>query len=559
MKKRIISKKKLLIFNIIILLILVFGIATNILLIYFKDLKNKQYTEMYLASNTNTVHLFDKKLNNEKSVSRGLKVKVYKNVKTENYYKIEYDNQIFYAKEDSLVSDINLVILEKEKYVRTNLTLYKNDIDFNILSYIKKGEKLEVTGYSKILIDGSVLMYKVKYMEQEGYVYSKYLVDTNELSLKNYDEEGTYLIHKNGLSDPYGIGGAGDLDYYPRNKPVFDDNIMPSPVKALYINSAAIKNIDEYIEVAKEIGANAFVIDIKDGALAYQSVVAKLYSETSYNYGNDTMENYVNNVKKAKENGFYVIGRIVTFNDTHYAVDNKDDVIVYKNNNQLFGGEYWLTPYSRRVWQYNVELAIEAIKQAGFNEIQFDYVRFPDRTTSVNHLLDFKNKYNESKAQAVQNFLMYATDEIHKYNVYVSADVFGESAGDYVTGYGQYWPAISNVVDVISGMPYPDHFSPHSYGINEVVWTVPEKLLTAWSADVALRQKTISTPALVRTWIQAYNSIREPYVEYDDRKIEEQIKGLYTNGLKDGFMTWSSSSNINKYRSFTNSFKVKYD
>lgn len=96
----------------------------------------------------------------------------------------------------------------------------------------------------------------------------------------------------------------------------------------------------------------------------------------------------------------------------------------------------------------------------GFNEIQFDYVRFPDRTYSYEKSgeISMQNTYGEEKAQAIQKFLMYASDEIHSVGAYISADVFGESAHNYVTGYGQYWPAISNVVDVISAMPYPDHF-----------------------------------------------------------------------------------------------------
>ena len=92
-----------------------------------------------------------------------------------------------------------------------------------------------------------------------------------------------------------------------------------------------------------------------------------------------------------------------------------------------------------------------------------------------------------------------------KVKMNVSIDVFGESANNYVTAYGQFWPAISNVADVISGMPYPDHFNKHEYGIEEVVWTVPYKLLDKWSKYVLSKQNIIPTPAVVRTWIQTYN------------------------------------------------------
>ena len=141
----------------------------------------------------------------------------------------------------------------------------------------------------------------------------------------------------------------------------------------------------------------------------------------------------------------------------------------------------------------------------GFNEIQFDYIRFPDRTLNLekNNVINMNNTYNEEKAEALQAFLMYARDELHSLNVYISADVFGECAHNYVTSYGQYWPAISNVVDVISGMPYPDHFGAYEYGIEEVVWTVPYKLLTVWGEFVSGKQSMIPSPAKVRTWIQS--------------------------------------------------------
>ena len=86
---------------------------------------------------------------------------------------------------------------------------------------------------------------------------------------------------------------------------------------------------------------------------------------------------------------------------------------------------------------------------------------------------------------------MYACDELHDLHAYVSADVFGETSNNYVTAYGQYWPAISNVVDVISPMPYPDHFGSHAYDIEEVVWTVPYKLMYAWGSQALGMQKLI--------------------------------------------------------------------
>ena len=153
---------------------------------------------------------------------------------------------------------------------------------------------------------------------------------------------------------------------------------------------------------------------------------------------------------------------------------------------------------------------------------------------------------------------MYACDEIHKVGAYVSIDVFGESASNYVTAYGQFWPAISNIADVISGMPYPDHFNPHDYDIKEVVWTVPYKLLDKWSKYVVSKQEVIPTPAIVRTWIQTYNTTKKPSVVYDSNKISDQIQALYDNGLNGGYMTWNSSSNLVKYKEVSHAFRKVY-
>ena len=266
-------------------------------------------------------------------------------------------------------------------------------------------------------------------------------------------------------------------------------------------------------------------------------------------------------IKKIKDNDFYVIGRITVFKDDYYAEDNNNETIFDTRTNTpyLHNGSYWPSAYSRNVWYFNVELAKEAIKEMGFNEIQFDYVRFPDRTSSVEEFLDYKNKYNETKAQAIQRFIMYACDEIHKLKAYVSIDVFAESAHSYVTSYGQYFPAISNIADVVSAMPYPDHFNKYQYGFTNPVWTTPYELLKYWGENyVQNRQKETTTPAKIRTWIQAYDTIKEPYIKYDSEKISEQIKGLYDAKLDNGFITWNSGSSLLKYNEIKEALSKNY-
>ena len=545
-------KRKIKTLPLIITCLIVLGLILGIIFLN-KNEQEKPIIENYLANNKPQVELYDEEFNKVLELPRGTKVIIKEDVQNEeqNYKKIEYENNTYLVKEENINEQI---VLEKEIYVRTPCILYENEKDGKILSHLKKGEKLEITGYD-YLKDGNVNMYKVK----DGYAYAKYL-DQDEIEANKYYDNGSYEIHKK-RTNVFGGGDAETLDYYPYIKPKFEENIMPEEVKSLYINKEAIKNIDEYIELAKQTKINAFVVDIKDNAsTAYKSNVMKELSPTNYNNADMTIEEYKNQIKKIKDNNFYVIGRITTFKDDYYAIDNKEDTIYDTRTNEPFNhnNSLWPSAYSRNVWYFNVELAKEAIKEFEFNEIQFDYVRFPDRTSNIEPYLDFKNKYNETKAQAIQGFVMYACDELHKLNVYVSIDVFAESAHQYVTGYGQYLPAISNIADVVSPMPYPDHFSRNEYGIKEPVWTVPYKLIKEWAGYVQDRQKETTTPAIIRTWIQTYDTIHEPYITYDSSKVSDQIKALYDTNIKNGFITWNSGSSLVKYKSLSEAFNKDY-
>jgi hypothetical protein len=524
----------------------------------------------YLTNTSDyNINLYNNNFKIVDSVPRGLKVIVNNKNKEENnnklFYMIKINNKDYYVANENIVKDKKDIISEDKVYVRTSINLLDNIKDTKLGRLVLKGEELKVLSYDKINDKGIVNVYKVSNGKDEGYIYGKYVVLNKESSLLNYDQNNSYLIHSKRLN-AHGGGAAGNLDYYPVDKKVFKDNIMPDPVYALYLtsSSATINNIDKYIELVKDTKINAFVVDIKDNQVpGYKSLVMKKYSITNYNRANNSVEAYRAAIKKLKDAGFYVIGRITVFKDYYYALDHPENTILDTRTNQPFmhGNTYWPSPFQRDVWEFNVELAKEAVREMKFNEIQFDYIRFPDRTNTFESAgyMNFRNTYNEEKAQAVQRFLMYATDQLHQLKVYVSGDVFGESAHTYVTAYGQYFPAMSNVLDVISAMPYPDHFSKFEYGFKEVVWTVPYQILNHWGSKYAIkRQGEIPSPAKVRTWIQAYDTIREPFIKYNAKEVEDQIKGLFDAGLNNGYMTWNSSSNIEKYRAQLSAYSKNY-
>ncbi len=522
--------------------------------------------KMFVASNSQTVPLYDMNFNEVEKLTRGTEIIINGDKTTNNnqeYYKINYNKNEYYILANDLVKEESDIVKEKEMYVRSSLTLYEDIDSIRIKGMIEKGEKIEILGYNNLNDDGSVDVYKVKYNNQEGYVYGKYLVNNHDEAILNYDEENSYQIHKK-RGNSWGGGDAGSLDYYPYEKSKFEDNVMPSEVRSLYMNAGVIKNVDDYIKLAKESGINAIVVDIKDNTSpGYPANAMKEYSITNYEKAINTYDEYKSAIKKIKDAGLYVIGRITVFKDSYYSKDHPEDTILDTATGKSYNhdGSYWPSAFNRNVWEFNVSLAIESVKEMGFNEIQFDYVRFPDRVKSLEDAgkIDYNNTYKETKAQAIQRFVMYACDEIHKYGAYVSIDVFGESAHTYVTPYGQYWPAISNVADVISGMPYPDHFSTYEYGFKEPVWTIPYDLLYLWGDEfVMARQSEIPTPAIVRTWIQAYDSIKSPYVTYDASMVSKEIQGLYDAGLTGGFITWNGSSSLSKYKEISSAFGKEY-
>jgi len=460
------------------------------------------------------------------------------------------DDTIVYLETGAtIVTDPAEVIPGHCLFIRTGVNL--RDEEGRLLeSFGEKGSAVEVTGYDYLLPDGSAHMYRITMegSDAEGYILPWYLAGTQEEALVNYDHNGSYAIHA-ARTNRYGGGSADNLDYFPREKGPIEGNEMPEECRTLYLVNWRLDEVDAYLEIADSSGINAFVVDIVDGgSVGYAGDVMLANCPTGAAAAHKTVEEYRAVIQKLKEAGYYVIGRITTFNDSYFVQDHPEYAISDLNGNPLrLSGEYWPSPYNRTVWQYKVDLAVEAVELMGFQEIQFDYVRFPDSIGRYENrgTVDLRNTYGESKAQAIQRFLMYAADILHEHGAYVSADVYGESAYTYVTAYGQYWPAISNVVDVISGMPYPDHFGASG---SWRPWEHPYETLYEWGLCVMQRQGETATPAAVRTWIQAYNAIHEPHTRYGPNQVAAQIRGLRDAGCTGGYMTWNAGSSLDKYR-----------
>ena len=521
----------------------------------------KQRETLYVSSAEKTVEIARRDGEGTLTLVRGtpLEVRVIPlSVKEENSdeekeYRLVYiDEEEYLMTDEQLCADLQDAVREEKGYACLPAVLYVNPEGPEIAGQVNKTDEVQITGFANILSDGSVDRYKVSTGAGEGYIRSEYLVkDPSQI----IDTVADFQYER---EDWYGGGDAYTLDYPVLEKGNFPENPMPRECRTLYLNKVSVDYIDDYIEIAQNSGINAFIIDIKESnGPSYQSEVIREYSPTSYEYAYNTFEDYKAAVQKCKDAGIYVIGRIVTFKDDLYAYDHPEYVLsdIATGEPYELAYAYWPSPYQRAVWEYNAKLAIEAAKEIGFNEINFDYVRFPDRISFDIDYIDFRNSYNETMAQAINRFLFYIRDELHDCRTYVSFDVFGETSNDYVTAYGQYWPMMSNIADVMCAMPYPDHFQIHDYGIEQAVWEVPYTLLNIWGSYVNWRQEETPVPAKVRTWIQGFDTLwKEPAVEYTVDKINEQIEGLYSAGLDDGYMVWNAPAEVWRYWAYTPAF-----
>lgn len=402
------------------------------------------------------------------------------------------------------------------------------DTSAKVLDNLIKGSAVEIL--EEVKDDSGTSWYKVSYDgitgSVEGWIAALYTVkDRIELLGENLKE----------------------LNFSPQKKVnAFPDNPRVE-VKGIYLTkySASNDRLDKLIEMTKRTKINTFVIDVKDdkGHMLFPTKAAEKYSPEANKYA--TVKDISALMKKLKENNIYTIARIVSFKDPVYTRHHTDRAIIYKDSGKPFtnsDGLVWASAYDRILWEYNLEVSKEAAA-AGFNEIQFDYVRFPASDGGkLDKSLDYRSSTGESKPQAIQNYLIYAREQLSPLNVYVSADVYGlvGSVADDMS-LGQYWEAISNAVDYISPMMYPSHYAKGTYGL-PVPDAYPYETVFHSVKDSIARNKNIETPAVIRPWIQNFTAPWvKGYIKYSDKQVKDQIRALEENGIKE-YMLWNAGN-----------------
>lgn len=326
-------------------------------------------------------------------------------------------------------------------------------------------------------------------------------------------------------------------------------------VKALYLTGWSAGNrerMDYYINLVDETELNAFVIDIKndDGIVSYESKVPEVVEAGTFLKKYDAKQL----IEKLHAKDIYVIGRLVCFRDPAFSKKYPDRAVKHINGG-LWREEKndkdmtWLNPCDERNWKYIVDIAKEAV-ELGFDEIQFDYVRFPDGTRSK---MDF-GKTNFVKHEVINNFLAYAREEMP--DVTISADIFGivcvspEDREDI----GQYLELIGKNLDYISPMTYPSLYA-RGQIVNGIKFPDPdlEPYAVVYNTLLMARErlsKVEDYKADIRPYLQAYTASWLPvYQKYTAEQYRQQIQAVYDAGYEQ-WIFWDANNKYEGYDAF---------
>jgi hypothetical protein len=324
---------------------------------------------------------------------------------------------------------------------------------------------------------------------------------------------------------------AVDLSTLPA-KPRTGPRTLPVEVRGVHVTAALASlpgKLDDYLALERK-GLTAIELDVKDehGEVGFvpRSVPLAVSSGAAHAYYDPRAV-----ARRVHERGVYLIGRIVVFEDPVLSAA-RPDLAVTRPDGSVWrdaAGLGWTNPYDRRVWSYNVALAIAAAK-AGFDEIMFDYVRFPSDGDVAS--ASFRNPGHLAKRDAVPAFVRYAAKRLRPYHVRVGAAMFGLSAVRDL-GIGQLPARIAPYLDTVYAMTYPSLFGQGELGIQDPS-AAPGETVARALHDFRLRLR--GTHALLIPWVQDF-SFSTPY---DLDKVQAQVDSARRAGAK-GFMLWNAN------------------
>lgn len=329
--------------------------------------------------------------------------------------------------------------------------------------------------------------------------------------------------------------------------------------RAVYIPAnhvTSLKGINEYKKTILKNNLNALVVDMKDdyGLLRFEPKNELVKNKCYVSKYKIDIEQFV---KEFKKDDIYLIARIVVFKDKHLATEHKEYAVWNSSTNTSWDGikgtenvydkdgnfvkkqtvyydEKWVDPYSEEVWEYNVNIAKDLIDY-GFDEIQFDYIRFPTDGKNMNQA-QFRWKDNGmDKESAIMSFLSYARKNI---NAPLGIDIYGAN-GWYRSGTrtGQDVELLSDYVDVICPMFYPSHFEQSFLNYKPYEERPYRIYYYGTYRNTVIGRNHI----IVRPWVQAfYLGVTYDQKYYDTNYVKREVYGV-RDSVNRGYMFWNNT------------------
>lgn len=351
------------------------------------------------------------------------------------------------------------------------------------------------------------------------------------------DENGSFFLQSD--EDLYHIKAIGYRPYtFQKDLNITTLQLTPITIRALYLTFWGASNnssrLQKLLEVIDETKANAVVVDVKN---EYGSTLYWTSFEQANSYGAHKKRTN-RDIKKfmalMKSKNIYTIARIVTFKDELQASNNPDYAI--KNSKNEIWRNYdnlsWVDPFDKRSHDYVLSIAEDAA-QVGFDEINFDYIRFPAK----DELKFSKENTQQNRIDAISKFLSSAQKRLRKYGVFISVDTYGNicwSKDD--NGIGQTIVSLAKNADYLAPMLYPSGFSTGSFNFvypSEHPYEVIYRSIKHIDNIIDTRR--------IRPWLQYFKDYAHKHRFYKKFEVNEQIratKDLNTNG----WMLWSPSS-----------------
>lgn len=358
---------------------------------------------------------------------------------------------------------------------------------------------------------------------------------------KNYvksDENGSFSIDS--TEKNYHVKAYGYRPYsFDVNSSSKQLKLESINVKALYLTfwgaSNHSKTSKKILQIIKNSEVNTVIVDVKNEH-GYTSFFTSFKQANSYGaHKKRTNRNIGKFIQTMKENNVYTIARIVTFKDELQASNNPDYALKRDDNGSIWRNHdnmAWVDPFDKRSHDYTISIAQEAAK-VGFDEINFDYIRFPAKTG----LKYSKENTQQNRTEAIDSFLYSAKNRLRKYGVFISVDTYGNvfwSKDD--NSIGQTISSLSKHADYLAPMLYPSGFS---YGSFHFDYPADHPYHVIYRSVNNVKERI--DVKRVRPWLQYFKDYKKKRRPYEKFEIQEQIRAteqLNTNG----WMMWSPSS-----------------